>query len=97
MITAIARTTPKLNANPDSCGIPAGAINAVLAAAGYNFRRLLAWLRVLLLRILIAQQAGPNPPETMCFGAESPLMWLDFGRMRIDRLCLYKIAHQRFK
>src|SRR5262249_7582179 len=30
------------------------AINAVLAAAGYNFRRLLAWLRFLLLRILIA-------------------------------------------
>jgi hypothetical protein len=30
------------------------AINAVLAAAEYNFRRLLAWLRLLLLRILIA-------------------------------------------
>jgi hypothetical protein len=30
------------------------AINAVLAAAGYNFRRLLAWLRLLLLRTLIA-------------------------------------------
>jgi IS5 family transposase len=28
------------------------AINAVLAAAGYNFRRLIAWLRLLLLRIL---------------------------------------------
>ena len=27
---------------------------AVLAAAGYNFRRLLAWLRFLLLRVLIA-------------------------------------------
>jgi hypothetical protein len=31
-----------------------GAINAVLATAGYNFRRLLAWLRLLLLRIRIA-------------------------------------------
>jgi transposase, IS5 family len=30
------------------------AINAVLAAVGYNFRRLLTWLRLLLLRILIA-------------------------------------------
>jgi hypothetical protein len=30
------------------------ATNAVLAAAGYNFRRLLAWLRFLFLRILIA-------------------------------------------
>jgi IS5 family transposase len=30
------------------------AINAVLAAVGYNFRRLIAWLRFLLLRILIA-------------------------------------------
>jgi IS5 family transposase len=29
-------------------------INAVLAAAGCNFRRLLAWLRLLLVRILIA-------------------------------------------
>jgi transposase, IS5 family len=29
------------------------AINAVLAAAGYDFRRLLAWLRLLLLRIRI--------------------------------------------
>ena len=30
------------------------AINAVLATAGYNFRCLLAWLRLLLPRILIA-------------------------------------------
>jgi hypothetical protein len=30
------------------------AINAVLAAAGYNFRRLLAWLTFSLLGILIA-------------------------------------------
>ncbi len=31
------------------------AINAVLAAAGYNFRRLIQWLRILLLQILIAR------------------------------------------
>jgi transposase, IS5 family len=30
------------------------AINVILAAAGYNFRRLLRWLRLLLLRILMA-------------------------------------------
>ena len=30
------------------------AINAVLAAVGYNFRRLIQWLRLLMLRILIA-------------------------------------------
>ena len=29
------------------------AINAVLAAVGYNFRRLIQWLRLLMLRILI--------------------------------------------
>ena len=29
-------------------------VNAVLAAAGYNFRRLIQWLRLLLLKILIA-------------------------------------------
>jgi IS5 family transposase len=34
------------------------AINAVLAAAGYNFRRLINWLRLLLLRILIALAAA---------------------------------------
>jgi transposase, IS5 family len=33
------------------------AVNAVLAAAGYNFRRLIQWLRFLLLRILIALAA----------------------------------------
>src|SRR5262245_61872761 len=37
------------------------AINAVLAAAGYNFRRLLAWLRLLLLRILIALSLPAQP------------------------------------
>jgi transposase, IS5 family len=30
------------------------AANAILSAIGYNFRRILAWLRVLLLRILAA-------------------------------------------
>jgi hypothetical protein len=30
----------------------------VLAAAGYNFRRLLAWLKLFLLRILIAGLAA---------------------------------------
>jgi transposase, IS5 family len=40
------------------------AINAVLAAAGYNFRRLLAWLRLLLLRILIALNL-PAQPESV--------------------------------
>jgi IS5 family transposase len=33
----------------------------VLAAAGYNFRRLLAWLRFLLLRILIALSLPAQP------------------------------------
>jgi transposase, IS5 family len=33
------------------------ATNAVLAAAGYNFRLLLRWLKFLLLRILIALSA----------------------------------------
>ena len=42
-----ALTDPSYRASGD-------AINAVLFAAGYNFRRLLAWLRFLLLRILIA-------------------------------------------
>ena len=37
------------------------AINAVLAAAGYNFSLLLKWLRLLLLRILAALVAGLRP------------------------------------
>ena len=39
------------------------AINAVLAAAGYNFRRLLAGLSISLLRILIALSAAA-PAQT---------------------------------
>ena len=37
--------------------------NAVLAAAGYNFRRLIRWLRILLWQILSALFAEPaiNP------------------------------------
>jgi transposase, IS5 family len=41
------------------------AINAVLAAAGYNFRRLLAWLALLLSIILLAiarATASQNQP-----------------------------------
>jgi transposase, IS5 family len=37
------------------------AINAVLAAAGYNFRRLLQWLRLLLLIILREFADAPMP------------------------------------
>lgn len=42
------------------------AINAVLAAVGYNFRRLIRWLRLLLLQILFVLPAifRSNPPET---------------------------------
>jgi transposase, IS5 family len=39
------------------------AINAVLAAAGYNFRRLIRWLSFLLLRILFAFRAMAGPPS----------------------------------
>jgi IS5 family transposase len=43
------------------------AINAVLAAAGYNFRRLLAWLALLLFTFLFAHPASgrsENQPVT---------------------------------
>jgi len=36
------------------------AANAVLAAAGYNFRRLLEWLRLLLRLFLVALAAEPD-------------------------------------
>ena len=40
------------------------ATNAVLAAVGYNFRRLICWLRLLWCQILTALLAEPliNPP-----------------------------------
>jgi transposase, IS5 family len=43
------------------------AINAVLAAAGYNFRRLLAWLALLLATFLVAiarEATSQNQPVT---------------------------------
>jgi transposase, IS5 family len=46
------------------------AINAVLAAAGYNFRRLIRWLRFLLLRILIASHLRRIPR-----GMRPTLVW----------------------
>ena len=44
-------------------GAAGDAINAVLAAAGYNFRRLLAWFSLLLSAIWIAltAQSCPQP------------------------------------
>jgi len=39
------------------------AINAVLAAIGYNFRRLIRWLSLLLLRILFALSSPPDLPQ----------------------------------
>jgi transposase, IS5 family len=35
--------------------------NAVLAAVGYNFRRLIRWLRILLCLILVVICAPPKP------------------------------------
>jgi transposase, IS5 family len=55
------------------------AINAVLAAAGYNFRRLLAWLRLLLLRTLIVlslpaelKSGSSRPTNQTVLGASRP-------------------------
>jgi IS5 family transposase len=36
------------------------AANAILTAAGYNFRRILAWLRILLRLILYALMPAPS-------------------------------------
>ena len=38
-------------------------VNAILAAAGYNFSLLLTWLRLLLLRLLVAR-AVPDHLKT---------------------------------
>lgn len=39
------------------------AINTVLAAAGYNFRRLICWLSLLLLRFLFALSSPADLPQ----------------------------------
>ena len=39
------------------------AANAILTAAGYNFRRILAWLRILLRLILYALMPAPSAAE----------------------------------
>jgi transposase, IS5 family len=45
-----------------SIATPSGdAINAILAAAGYNFSLLLTWLRLLWLRLLIALSESAYP------------------------------------
>ena len=41
--------------------LPGDAINAVLAAAGYNFYLLLKWLELLLLTIPVAPKAPVSP------------------------------------
>jgi transposase, IS5 family len=41
-------------------GTECDAAKAVLAAAGYNFRRLLEWLRLLLRSFLVALAAEPD-------------------------------------
>jgi len=45
-------------------GTQGDAINAVLAAAGYNFRQLLNWLRLLLRLILAMLSGSPKPLHT---------------------------------
>ena len=44
------------------------AANAVLAAIGYNFKRLLAWLRCLLSAFCFATAAVPQPPQACQIG-----------------------------
>jgi IS5 family transposase len=52
------------------------AINAVLVTAGYNFRRLLAWLRLLLLRILIAfSLTGPAQIRLKSGSSRPTIYW----------------------
>ena len=41
------------------------AANAILTAAGYNFRRILAWLRILLRLILSALMAALSGQSTL--------------------------------
>ena len=78
------------------------AINAVLAAAGYNFRRLLAWLKLLLLRILIALGLAaqlkialkPSSSQTTKSGQRHDQSTVGPKRKRRDRpLDLSRVAH----
>ena len=48
------RGTPTATSAAESQGLHRDAANAILTAVGYNFRLVLAWLRQLLLLILVA-------------------------------------------
>jgi transposase, IS5 family len=43
-------------------GSPGDANNAILAAIGYNFARLLVWLRQLLRALILVLAIAPKPP-----------------------------------
>jgi hypothetical protein len=60
-------------------------INAVLAAAGYNFRRLLRWLRLLLVRILVHWDARCFS-RGMAWGLLGATMSLGTGESTTARL-----------
>ena len=47
------------------------AVNAVLAAAGYNFRLLLGWLAILLRQILAALLKAPTPQDSLLLHPKS--------------------------
>jgi len=51
-------------------GTHGDAVNAVLAAAGYNFRRLLEWLALLLSAILAALKTAATPQESFKLARE---------------------------
>jgi IS5 family transposase len=61
------------------------AANAVLAAAGDNFRRLLAWLAILLRAWLAAIIATAKPPLDLCVACHIPTGSSD-SRSRITRI-----------
>jgi transposase, IS5 family len=49
-------------------GAHGDAANAILAAAGYNFRRLLAWLAILWRALIMAMLANPADAAIAPFG-----------------------------
>ena len=62
------------------------AANAVLAAAGYNFRRLLAWLAILLRAWLLALIATANRPSIKAPSHNRRSSRTTFSRIRAKRI-----------
>jgi DDE family transposase len=76
-------------------GAHGDAANAILAAAGYNFRRLLAWFAILWRALIMAMLANPADAAIAPFGAAQASLMRRKRRLLHGRLGRSKDAAPR--